>query len=159
MTAARPHVLVRDADDGDAEALAPVLATLGYPTAPDTIRARCRALIAGDASARILVGVVDGRVLGVATLHVTPVIHRATGVGRITALAVLPEAQGSGVGRHLVEASERHFRAIGLERIEVTSGLSHRPAYAFYRHLGYDDHGVRFAKVLAAAPPDGPRPG
>lgn len=151
MTLSTPDVLVRDARDDDADALAPVLATLGYPTAPDAIRARCRALLANDATARILVGVVDGRVLGVATLHVTPVIHRATGVGRITALAVLPEAQGSGVGRHLVEASERHFASLGLARIEVTSGLSHRPAYDFYRHLDYEDHGVRFAKALAGA--------
>jgi ribosomal protein S18 acetylase RimI-like enzyme len=148
MTAARPMVIVRDAHDDDAEALAPLLATLGYPTTADMARTRCRALLATDVTARILVGVVDGRVLGVATLHVTPVVHRPTGVGRITALVVLPEAQGSGVGRRLVEASERHFEAEGLERIEVTSGVSHRDAYDFYRHLGYQDHGVRFAKAL-----------
>ncbi len=145
----RPDVTVRDARDDDADALAPLLATLGYPTDGETARARCRALRGADATARILVGVVDGRVLGVATLHVTPVIHRPTGVGRITALVVLPEAQGSGVGRQLVEASERHFAALGIERIEVTSGTSHRPAYDFYRHLGYQDHGVRFARTLA----------
>ena len=94
---------------------------------------------------------VDGEpsVLGLMTLHVTPVIHRATPVGRITVLVVAPDAQGTGVGRALVEAAERHFLALGLERVEVTSGLTHVPAYDFYRHLGYQDHGVRFARVLA----------
>lgn len=147
----RPVVVVRDATDADAEALSPVLAALGYPTDAETIRVRRRAWLAADGTARMLVGVVDGRVLGVATLHITPVIHRPTGVGRITALAVLPESQGTGVGRRLVEASEHHFAAIGLERIEVTSGVAHQLAYDFYRHLGYQDHGVRFAKTLDAS--------
>lgn len=144
-------VIVRDARDDDADALAPLLATLGYPTAPSVVMARCRRLLHEDATARILVGVRGGRVLGVATLHVTPVIHRSTGVGRITALVVASDAQGTGVGRQLVDAAERHFQAVGIERVEVTSGTSHRPAYDFYRRLGYEDHGVRFAKPLGQA--------
>jgi ribosomal protein S18 acetylase RimI-like enzyme len=67
----------------------------------------------------------------------------------VTALAVHPAAQGTGVGRRLIEEAERHFVSLGLERVEVTSGLIHRPAYDFYRHLGYEDHGLRFAKRLA----------
>ena len=144
----RPAVVVRDGAFGDAEALSPLLAALGYPTTPAVARERMQQLLATDATARILVGLVDGRVLGLVTLHVTPVIHRATAVGRITVLVVLPEAQGTGVGRALVEEAERHFRALGLDRVEVTSGLTHVPAYDFYRHLGYLDHGVRFAKAL-----------
>jgi len=69
-------------------------------------------------------------------------------VGRITALAVLPSSQHAGVGRRLIEASEQHFAALGLERIEVTSGPLHEQAYAFYRRLGYQDQGVRFAKPM-----------
>ena len=142
-------VLVRDALEDDAAALSPIVAALGYPAPPEVIRSRFGHLLASDTTARVLVGVVDGRVLGLMTLHATPVLHRPTAVGRITALVVLPEAQGTGVGRALVEAAERHFAAAGLERVEVTSGTSHRPAYDFYRHLGYEDHGVRFAKPLA----------
>lgn len=142
-------VVVREAVAGDADAMAPLFATLGYPMAPALVRERCDALRRDDATARILVGVVQGAVVGVATLHVTPVVHRPTGVGRVTALAVLPAAQGSGVGRRLIEASERHFAALGLRRVEITSGLGHGPAYDFYRHLGYGDHGLRFAKELA----------
>ncbi len=141
-------VAVRDVRPEDAAALAPLLAALGYPEEPALIRERCEALLRADPTARILVGTVDGQVLGMATLHVTPVIHRATAVGRVTALAVLPAAQGTGVGRRLMEASERHFAALGLRRVEVTSGLIHRPAYDFYRHLGYEDHGLRFAKPI-----------
>lgn len=141
-------VTVRDATADDADALAPLLAELGYPTEPAVIRSRFIQLLATDVTARVLVGLVDGRLLGVMTLHATPVIHRPTAVGRITALVVLPEAQGTGVGKALVRAAEAHFTTLGLERVEVTSGLSHRPAYDFYRHLGYADHGLRFAKGL-----------
>jgi GNAT superfamily N-acetyltransferase len=142
-------ITVRDARAEDAESLAPLLEALGYATEPAVIRERCAALLASDPTARILVGSVNDRVLGVATLHVTPVVHRPTAVGRVTALAVHPAAQGTGVGRRLIEEAERHFVSLGLERVEVTSGLIHRPAYDFYRHLGYEDHGLRFAKRLA----------
>ena len=86
--------------------------------------------------------------LGFATLHSTPVLHRPTGVGRITALAVHPSAQGQGIGRELLRAAEAHFHAQGLGRVEVTSGPSHAKAYPFYRRLGYEDGGVRFFKVI-----------
>jgi GNAT superfamily N-acetyltransferase len=142
------EIVIRDARVEDADGLAPLLETLGYPADPAVVRDRYRRLLESDATARVLVGVYRGRVAGVATLHVTPMIHRPTSVGRITALVVAPDSQQTGVGGRLVEAAERHFAALGLERVEVTSGVSHRPAYAFYRHLGYEDHGVRFAKPL-----------
>lgn len=141
-------VQIRDARPEDAEAMAPLLDALGYPAEAAVIRARCAALQRDDPTARILLATVEGRVLGLATLHVTPVIHRATGIGRITALAVLPEAQGAGIGRRLVAEAERHFVSAGLRRVEVTSGPTHRMAHEFYRRLGYDDHGVRFAKPI-----------
>jgi ribosomal protein S18 acetylase RimI-like enzyme len=144
-------VVIRDARADDAPAIAPLLETLGYASDPDLIRQRWATLLKTDPTARVLVGEVDGQVLGVAALHVTPVLHRPTPVGRVTALAVLPASQGTGVGRALIEAAERHFAATGLERIEITSGLSHRPAYDFYRHLGYEDHGLRFAKAISPA--------
>ncbi|MBM3771479.1 MAG: GNAT family N-acetyltransferase [Acidimicrobiia bacterium] len=141
-------ILVRDARVDDAQDLAPLLATLGYPADPTLVHDRYLRLLASDSTARILVGTCRGRVTGLATLHVTPMIHRPTSVGRITVLVVAPDAQGTGVGRRLVEAAERHFAALGLERVEVTSGVSRRPAYDFYRHLGFVDQGVRFAKPL-----------
>ena len=33
-------------------------------------------------------------------------------------------------------------------RIELTSGDNHAAAHSFYRHLGYADNGIRFAKPL-----------
>ena len=142
-------ITIRDATPDDAERLIPVLATLGYPSEPAIVRQRLTAFGSLDPSGRILVADDGSRILGFASLHNTPTLHRDTVVGRITGLAVLADTQGMGVGRMLVDAAERHFRALGLTRVEVTSGLTHMPAYDFYRHRGYVDQGVRFAKTLA----------
>jgi GNAT superfamily N-acetyltransferase len=142
---------VREAVDGDANALVPLLDALGYPTSVATLAARLTAWRAADPSGRLFVAELGSRVVGFVTVHITPVLHRPTSVGRITALAVLPDARGSGAGRALVEAAEAYCREAGLARIEVTSGLTHAPAYQFYSHLGYDNHGVRFAKMLTPA--------
>jgi GNAT superfamily N-acetyltransferase len=143
------RIVVRDAEPADAEALVPLLTALGYPASADLIRARMSDLLRTDPTGRVLVATVDGRISGFAALHVTPVLHRGTGVGRVTALAVLPSLQGAGIGKRLIETSERHFAALGLERIEVTSGPKHEHAYSFYRRLGYEDQGVRFAKATS----------
>jgi ribosomal protein S18 acetylase RimI-like enzyme len=129
--------------------LVPLLEALGYPAGAGVIAARLSQLLETDPSGRVLVASIDGRVCGFAVLHITPALHRSTGVGRVTALAVLPSSRGAGVGRRLMEASEQHFAALGLQRIEVTSGPLHERAYAFYRRLGYQDQGVRFAKPIA----------
>jgi GNAT superfamily N-acetyltransferase len=142
-------IFVRDVVPGDAEALAPLLDALGYPTSPDTFRERLADLRRADRTGHVLGAFdPDGRALGFITLHSTPVLHRPTAVGRITALVVDPRAHRTGVGRRLVEEGERLCREAGLQRIEVTSGVSHVAAYDFYRHLGYEDHGLRFAKPL-----------
>jgi GNAT superfamily N-acetyltransferase len=141
-------VLIRDAILDDAPALAPLLAVLGYPADAPTIRARLERLLAGGPVDRVLVAEVGGGLQGFAALHGTPTLHRPGVVGRVTGLAVSGDRHGRGVGRLLVEAAEAHFRALGAERMEITSGPAHDPAHDFYRHLGYEDQGVRFAKSL-----------
>jgi len=147
---------IRDAGPDDAAALRPLLDALGYPADVESIRERLRTLLATDPGARVLVAAIDGELVGFATLHTTPVLHRATPVGRITGIAVRGSARGAGVGRELVKAAESHFRQQGLRRVEVTSGPTHEQAYPFYRRLGYADQGERFAKPLDDGPPQEP---
>jgi len=140
-------LVVRDATPEDAPALAALLAELGYPTPPDVVAARLAALVgAGD---RALVAVDGSEALGLLTVHVTPVLHRPTAVGRLTALVVAERARGRGVGRALVAAGERALAARGCALIEVTSNRRRTDAHAFYERLGYTGTSLRFAKTLA----------
>ena len=141
-------VIVRDATDADAAGLVPLLDALGYPADADVIVERLRAQRSADPTGRVLIAIDDDTITGFAMLHSTPVLHRPTAVGRITAIAVAPSRQSRGVGRELVQAAEDHFREQGLGRIEVTSGPMHLKAHDFYRRLGYEDQGVRFAKNI-----------
>jgi ribosomal protein S18 acetylase RimI-like enzyme len=139
---------IRDATPQDAPRLVPLLAALGYPAEITTVVERLRHLGLRDPDGRVLVADLNSELLGFMTLHRTPTLHHPTDVGRITGIAVAGSERSRGVGRQLVEAAERHFTALGLCRIEVTSGPTHETAYGFYRRLGYLDHGLRFAKPL-----------
>lgn len=141
-------VAIRDGTPDDAPGLVPAFAALGYPAEPATLRARLTAMLADDRTARILIASIGPDIVGFACLHETPMPHRPTAVGRITAIAVLDSARGSGAGRMLVEAAEAHFISRGIARMEVTSGDNHAAAHTFYRHLGYADNGVRFCKLF-----------
>ena len=140
---------IRSAHQSDASALAPLLAELGYPTPPEVIARRLAAL--DSINETVLVAADADELLGLITVHVTPVLHRPTYVGRITTLVVAERAHGRGIGRALVEAAEQHLARRGCALLEVTSNKKRADAHAFYEHLGYEATSVRFWKSLAPA--------
>jgi GNAT superfamily N-acetyltransferase len=90
----------------------------------------------------------DGRLVGAATLHQTLVLHRERPVGRITALVVDVEQRKGGLGRALVAAAEQALTRSGCGLLEITSHHRFVDAHAFYKHLGYEQTSLRFAKIL-----------
>ena len=140
---------VRDARLDDVPALASLLTELGYPADEHVIADRLDAM--RDAGEVVLVATRDGDTLGVLTLHVTPVLHRPTPVGRLTALVVAGRARGGGVGRALVSAGERLLASRGCALVEVTSNQRRKDAHAFYERLGYEMTSLRFKKDLTPA--------
>ena len=140
---------IRSALPDDAPALSVLLAQLGYPTAPELVLQRLHSLTA--AGETVLVAERDGNVLGLLTVHVTPVLHRPTPVGRLTALVVADRARGQGVGRALVRHAEELLAEHGCALVEVTSNRKRAEAHAFYEHLDYELTSYRFKKSLSAA--------
>lgn len=65
-------------------------------------------------------------------------------VAVLTHVAVAPEAQGTGLGRVLVEAFVTHVRAQGADEVRLIAHL-HTPAPGFYRRLGWSSLGARRA--------------
>jgi N-acetylglutamate synthase-like GNAT family acetyltransferase len=143
----RPAVTVRPARLDDAPALVSLLGELGYPIEGETLQRRLDALVASPAVA-LLVAERDGRVVGLASMHVMPLIERAP-MGRLSAIVVAASERGAGIGHALVERVESEARARGCERLEVTSAERRADAHAFYRSLGFEPAPQRFIKSLA----------
>lgn len=139
---------IRDARAADVPALVALVAELGYPTPEATMAVRLDAM--NSAGEKVLVAERGGDIVGLLTVHVTPVLHRPTAVGRLTALVVAERARGAGVGRSLVAAAEHLLAARGCALVEVTSNQRRTDAHAFYQRLGYDATSLRFKKDLEA---------
>lgn len=68
----------------------------------------------------------------------------------ILALAVLPQSQGRGFGRDLLEGLEKETKRRGYEFIRLNSADHRLGAHAFYERVGYTSDKVqkRFIKLL-----------
>jgi len=144
-------IVVREAVIADAPEVLRLFTLLGHAQPEGDATTRLAAFFeAGD---RVLVAsnrvAAPGAALtGAVTLHITPEIHRAGPIGRMTALAVDENARGQGIGRALVAAAEKEFAARGCAMVEVTSNKKRTRAHSFYEQLGYEGTSFRFAKML-----------
>jgi GNAT superfamily N-acetyltransferase len=138
---------VRPAGAADAAGIASLFAELGYALSPADVAGRMTGPAGGGRSA-VLVADRDGGVVGLATLHMVPVLHEPGDWCRLTSLVVHPSARRRGVGRALVAEAEARARAAGCARIEVTSALHRGGAHDFYRSQGYDQVSEHFLKRL-----------
>ncbi len=75
----------------------------------------------------MLVATRDGHVVGTASLD----------AGFVRTVFILPDCQGLGVGRQLLEALHAQAVATGLERLHVRSSTT---AVGFYERMGYRRH-------------------
>lgn len=156
MTARDPHGALPEADLRlasvmDAEDVAFLLTTLGYPCDRQDAANRILTIIENDRQTLVLARGADGAVSGLIALDFMYYLPLDTTTCRITALVVTTEAQGRGIGRQLLREAERRARAAGAARIELTSGSQRTDAHKFYRDNNYSDGTVRFVKYLGAA--------
>lgn len=145
-----PSRYVRQAAVTDADDIAACLSALGYGTSASLVADRLASFV-GSTTDAVFVASSEGgtRLLGVISAHLLPLFHAPGLLGRITSLAVRPEARGAGVGRALVTAAEEWAWVAGAVRMEVTSGDHRAGAHAFYRAVGYALDERRFIKHAA----------
>jgi ribosomal protein S18 acetylase RimI-like enzyme len=91
----------------------------------------------------------DGEVLGVVSIGADP---DEPACGHIYSLYVRPEAQGSGVGAELMEASVRTFRDRHVECATLWVFAANPAARRFYRRLGWSPDGSERVEELYRAP-------
>ena len=138
---------IRDAQAADAEPIAELLGQLGYPTEPSAVKERLeRLVIVGDS---VVVAELDGDVVGMAHLHVSPTIERERPAAKLGALIVSESRRGRGIGRALVQAAEREARKRGSGSFFVTTSNRRDEAHRFYQSVGLEETGRRYGRTLS----------
>ena len=138
--------MIRDAQLADAQAIAGLLAQLSYPAETRGVEGRLERLhIVGD---RVVVADVDGAVVGLAHLQVAPAIEHDRPAAKLAALVVDETHRGEGIGRALVDAMEGEARTRGCTLLYLTTATRRADAHEFYRRVGLEETGKRFAKTL-----------
>ena len=138
---------IRDARAADAAAIAELLWELGYPAGGAAVTSRLeRLVIVGD---RVFVAEADGKVVGLAHLHVSPTIEHERPAAKLGALVVAESHRGRGIGRLLVEAVEEEATARGCSMFFVTTAERRADAHAFYERLGLERTGRRYGRTLS----------
>jgi GNAT superfamily N-acetyltransferase len=141
------QIVVRRAAVEDAERVVALSTQLGYPTSPEDSQ-RYLARVARDASHVVFAAAEDGWVVGWG--HVRALMHDDR-AAEIEGLVVDEAYRGRGIGRLLIEASERWMRERGCSTAFVRSGITRERAHRFYEGLGYENTktSLTFRKMLS----------
>ncbi|MGE5236830.1 MAG: N-acetyltransferase family protein [Acidobacteriota bacterium] len=152
-------MIVREALAGDRDAvvrLAARLAAFGPPawrTAAEIVTAEARTLLAHldapRAGCALLVAESrGGEVLGFAFLETLEDYFTGERHGHVGILAVAEAAEGKGVGRALLTASDDWARAQGYGRLTLTVFAGNRRARTIYERFGYQAETIRYVRLL-----------
>jgi ribosomal protein S18 acetylase RimI-like enzyme len=141
-------VQVREADlsrAADADGLLEVLESYarspaggGAPLAPD-VRLRLIPALREQDNALLLLGLVDARVVGIATCFYGFSTFAARPLLNVHDLAVLPSHQRRGIGRALLASAEARARARGCAKLTLEVLETNHDARRLYESCGFSD--------------------
>jgi GNAT superfamily N-acetyltransferase len=140
-------VRIRDVLGVDAPAVASLLAQLGYPTDEGAVLRRLERIRTSPFD-RLFVAELDGEVVGLAGIHVSPSLEYDEDAAKVSAIVVDEAYRGRGVGRALLAAVEDEARTRHCGLLFLTTAERRREAHEFYRRLGWEETGRRFVKQL-----------
>jgi N-acetylglutamate synthase-like GNAT family acetyltransferase len=129
---------LREARPDDQARVAELLDQLGYPTSPAAAGRRLQLLAASPHDA-VWVAVREGTVVGLVAIHVSGALEYDGAVAKV---------RREGVGKQLMVLAEREARRRGCELLFLTTSERRADAHAFYRSIGFEETGRRFAKTL-----------
>ncbi|MFZ0975932.1 MAG: GNAT family N-acetyltransferase [Solirubrobacteraceae bacterium] len=148
MTSEPEHrVTIRLAAQRDTNAIAPLLAQLGYPASPDELGERIERLTE-RADGEVLIAELDDQVVGIAAYQLIDVLERPDPQCRITSLVVDDRFRRRGVAYALIHTIEETARDFGCFRLEVTTRPDRADALAFYLASGFEEQPRRLTKPL-----------
>jgi N-acetylglutamate synthase-like GNAT family acetyltransferase len=139
---------IRPAGRDDAPALSRLLGQLGYPSEAFEIPQRLDRM-ATRPGTTVIVAEENGRVVGCVSIHLFYSLHTSEPNAWLTAVVVDEDARGRGIGAEMVKRAEVWAIQNGALRISLTSALHRTEAHEFYKAHGYEQTGVRLAKIFA----------
>jgi GNAT superfamily N-acetyltransferase len=138
---------IRTATAADADALAPLMTQLGYPTEPAAMRARLERIDARPGY-RTVVAERDGRIVGTAGMLLGIGWNDDHPWARVMSLVVTESERGRGTGAALLRAAEEWARENGADSLHLTASRHREGAHRFYERMGYEATGLRFVRRL-----------
>ena len=132
----------------DAEGIARLVSSLGYPTSSTQMDKRLESIFSDDDYAT-LVACENAEIVGFIGTRVGPLYETDGCYGQIMALDVATEHQRRGIGRMLLQAAESILIGRGACVLAVSSGNQRKHAHAFYENNGYAFTGRRYKKAVA----------
>jgi GNAT superfamily N-acetyltransferase len=143
------QVNIRDANEGDVEALTLLMNDLSYPTTLAEMQVRFKA-ISVHPDYKTIVAVMDNEIVGMAGLHKGTFYEKNGMYLRILAFVVKQNARNKGIGKLLIKASEDWAVEQGLHTVIINSGNrdDRKAAHIFYHKMGYVIKSSGFVKEL-----------
>ncbi len=90
----------------------------------------------------------EGKLVGVATFSVRPVIRYPKPIAELDEMYVDPDSRRHGVGKVLMQEVEKKAKELGCHRVYIESQYKHEQGHKFYESLGYKNYGYHFFKNL-----------
>jgi GNAT superfamily N-acetyltransferase len=139
---------LRIAEISDSDEISGLMNQLGYDSPPELIRTKL-VKFCSTPNDIVFVAVIDEKIVGCISCHITSLFHQAGASGRITSLVTNQHYGGKGIGKKLVARAENFFKSGGCIKSEVTSGDQREAAHKFYTTCGYRMDERRFIKEIS----------
>src|SRR5256714_9627476 len=136
-------LIIRKAELGDANRIAELSGTLGYPVNAQAMAQRLARVLKLETHS-VFVAERNGEVVGW-THGAEQEILELECRGEIWGLVVAEDERGRGVGRRLIEAVENWARDRGLENVSVRSNVVRPESHPFYERIGYTRYKTQHA--------------
>lgn len=149
-------LLIRDAREGDLEAIVSMFAADGLGGHGDTTDPAAREeylrafrTISASPDQNLYVAERDGEIVGTfQTMITTSLTGRGSSSMIIEAVQTRPDLRGQGIGAVMIDFCIGEAKRLGLRLVQLTSNAARKDAHRFYERLGFRASHIGFKMSL-----------